>query len=118
MSPPVPFDAPDPHPRGERRRSRSAGGVIPAERHLVLMGSMGSGKSTIGRVAAERLGRPFFDSDDDLVAMFDTDAATIEKRYGIDRLHDIEADLLHRRLCSPVPSVIAAAASTIEVPRC
>ena len=31
--------------------------------HLVLVGMMGSGKTTVGRIVAERLGRPFFDSD-------------------------------------------------------
>jgi len=31
--------------------------------HLVLVGLPGSGKSTVGRVVAERLGRPFLDFD-------------------------------------------------------
>ncbi len=32
--------------------------------HLVLVGLMGSGKSTVGRLCAERLGRPFVDTDE------------------------------------------------------
>jgi carbohydrate kinase (thermoresistant glucokinase family) len=31
---------------------------------LVLMGPMGCGKTTIGRMLADRLGRPFYDADD------------------------------------------------------
>ncbi len=31
---------------------------------LVLMGPMGCGKTTIGRLLADRLGRPFYDADD------------------------------------------------------
>ena len=31
--------------------------------HLVLVGMMGTGKTTAGKILAERLGRPFFDSD-------------------------------------------------------
>lgn len=31
--------------------------------NIVLVGLMGSGKSAVGRVLAERLGRPFFDTD-------------------------------------------------------
>ena len=31
---------------------------------IVLMGVAGSGKTTIGRVVAERLGAPFVDADD------------------------------------------------------
>lgn len=91
---------------------------MPAHRHLVLMGSMGSGKTTVGRLAAAQLDRPFFDSDDDLASMFGATASEIEDRHGIEQLHEVEADLLHRRLCASEPSVIAAAASTIEVPRC
>ncbi len=35
-----------------------------SDRHLVLVGLMGSGKSTVGRRCAERLGRTFVDVDD------------------------------------------------------
>ncbi len=31
--------------------------------HLVLVGMMGTGKTTVGTILAERLGRPFSDSD-------------------------------------------------------
>jgi shikimate kinase len=34
-----------------------------AERHIALVGFMGSGKSSLGRPVAEALGRPFFDTD-------------------------------------------------------
>ena len=33
-------------------------------RHLALAGFMGSGKTTVGTVVAERLGRAFVDLDD------------------------------------------------------
>ena len=34
--------------------------------HLVLVGLMGAGKSTVGRRCAERLGRPFVDTDEEV----------------------------------------------------
>lgn len=37
--------------------------VITPGRNLVLIGLMGAGKSTVGRLVAERLGRPFVDTD-------------------------------------------------------
>lgn len=37
--------------------------VITPGRNLVLIGLMGAGKSTVGRLVAERLGRQFFDTD-------------------------------------------------------
>ena len=36
---------------------------IAADQHLVLVGLMGSGKSTVARIAADRLGRRMIDSD-------------------------------------------------------
>jgi shikimate kinase len=35
--------------------------------HVVLVGLMGSGKSTVGRRLAKRLDRPFVDADDVIV---------------------------------------------------
>jgi shikimate kinase len=37
------------------------------EKSIILVGAMGSGKSTIGRKLALSLGVPFFDSDDEIV---------------------------------------------------
>ena len=37
--------------------------VIAPGRNLVLIGLMGAGKTTVGRLLAERLGRPFTDTD-------------------------------------------------------
>lgn len=37
--------------------------VLTPGRNLVLVGLMGAGKSTVGRILAQRLGRPFSDTD-------------------------------------------------------
>jgi shikimate kinase len=44
-------------------------GGSPAPRHVVLVGLSGSGKSTVGRLLGDRLGRPFVDTDDVVVAL-------------------------------------------------
>jgi len=53
------------------------------QRNIILIGPMGSGKSTIGNIIAKRLHREFQDSDQ-----------YIEKRTGVDiaRIFDIEGE--------------------------
>lgn len=45
------------------RTSRSIGAIDPGKPHHVLVGLPGSGKSTVGAMLAERLGRTFLDFD-------------------------------------------------------
>ncbi|HEY4752428.1 MAG TPA: shikimate kinase, partial [Candidatus Limnocylindrales bacterium] len=63
-------------------------------RHVVLLGTMGSGKTTVGRLLAERLGRPLRDSDPEIEAATGYTAREIRDRDGPDALHDLEARLL------------------------
>jgi shikimate kinase len=87
-------------------------------RHLVLVGLMGTGKSTIGAMVGERLGLPYVDGDEQLEARNDgATAAQIAERDGIDHLHQLEADLLLDLLSRHEPSVIGPAASVIDDPR-
>jgi shikimate kinase len=83
-----------------------------------MVGLMGSGKSTIAAGLASRLGWELVDSDAQLAARFGRSAADIAATEDLDRLHDLEASLLLEALNRPGPSVIAAAASTIERPEC
>jgi shikimate kinase len=82
--------------------------------HLVLVGAMGSGKTTVGALVAPRLGRPFVDNDAQLHALTGRTAHEIAAADGIDALHDLELDSLRAALASPTPSVIATAASTVD----
>ena len=91
-------------------------GARPAARHVVLIGAMGSGKSTVGAALASALGRPFLDNDAQLHAATGSTAAGIAARDGIDALHEQEARLVRTALGDGGGSVIAAAASTIADP--
>jgi shikimate kinase len=86
--------------------------------HIVVVGLMGSGKTTIGRLLAERLKRPFVDSDEAIEARTGRTARELQDELGDDRMHALEAEHLLDALRSDDRSVIAAAASTIESPEC
>jgi shikimate kinase len=82
-------------------------------RHVVLLGLMASGKSTVGPVLAARLGRPFVDNDNMLERRTGRTARAIEAAAGLDELHQDEARVLADALASPTPAVIAAAAGSV-----
>jgi shikimate kinase len=77
---------------------------------------MGSGKTTIGLALAQSLHRPFLDNDAVLSARTGMTAAELSEREGVDALHDVESQALLAALRASEPSVIAAAASTIDKP--
>jgi len=77
---------------------------------------MGSGKSTVGRALAERLGRPFSDSDPEIVAETGRTVRELADEIGVEEMHELESRHLLAALERPEPAVIAAAASTIEDP--
>ncbi|WP_246063940.1 shikimate kinase [Nonomuraea longispora] len=82
---------------------------------VVVIGLMGSGKTTAGRLIGEALGLEFSDSDPFLKARYGGTAAQIAAREGAATLHLYEAEHVLLELAGP-PKVIAAAASTVEDP--
>jgi shikimate kinase len=87
--------------------------VIPPGDHLVLVGLMGSGKSTVARIISERLARPLVDSDAVIEARTGRTVREIWLTDGEDGFRDLETDALIDALASPTPSVIAAAGGVV-----
>lgn len=85
-------------------------------RHIVIVGLIGSGKTTLGRALAVRLGRPYADSDAAIEARYGRTARQIADEDGLTRLHELEAEALRVAIDRQEPGVISAAASTIEDP--
>ena len=81
--------------------------------HIVLVGLMGTGKSTVGSLLAQRLQREFFDNDVLLERRTGQTAKSIRTDLGEDELHRIEAEVLLECLSTRPVAVIAAAASTV-----
>ncbi|MET1001521.1 MAG: shikimate kinase [Acidimicrobiia bacterium] len=85
-------------------------------RHVVLVGLMGSGKSSIGRPLARRVGREYLDNDDVLELRTGHTAREIASDRGLDALHEEEANAFREMLADPKPAVIGAAASVVVDP--
>jgi len=62
--------------------------------NIFLIGSMGAGKTTIGRQLAKRLKRPFFDSDHALVERCGVDIPTIFEFEGESGFRDRESQII------------------------
>jgi shikimate kinase len=62
--------------------------------HIILLGFMGSGKTTVGRLLAERLGRSFVDLDDRIEAAAGKTISEIFATDGEDAFRDAEAQAL------------------------
>lgn len=82
--------------------------------HLVLLGLMGSGKSTVGRQVADAVQRPFVDSDALVKLHYGVEPIEIEQRRDIDALHAAELDVARRALGHNLAVVFAAASSVVE----
>lgn len=81
--------------------------------HIVLVGLMGSGKTTIGRRLARRLGRPFLDTDEMVVADTGRSVRDIFEADGEKTFRDHESRALARALDHPEPTVIAGAGGVV-----
>lgn len=66
---------------------------FPAHKNIILTGFMATGKSSAGRLLAERLDRPFIDMDDELVAHFGKPIRDVFTEEGEAVFRTAEAEL-------------------------
>lgn len=80
---------------------------------VVLIGMMGSGKSTIGTLLSSRTGWPYHDNDALVARLRGETARELLAGSGEDELRRTEAEALRLGLAQPAPCVLGAAAGTI-----
>jgi shikimate kinase len=80
---------------------------------LVLVGLMGSGKSSVARVAADRLGRRVIDSDAVIEHATGRTVREIFAEDGEDAFRSLETAALLEALANREPAVIAAAGGVV-----
>lgn len=86
---------------------------VPADQHLVLVGLMGSGKTTVARIVAERLHREVIDSDAVIEQQTGRTVRQIFAEEGEDAFRAFETRALLDALADPKPAVIAAAGGVV-----
>ena len=95
--------------------SSDAAPVGAASRPIVLIGMMGSGKSTVGRRLAARLGRRFVDADRFLEERCGVAIATIFELEGEDGFRRRESAILDE--LSRLPGIVLATGGGAVVTR-
>jgi shikimate kinase len=85
-------------------------------RRIVLVGMMGSGKSTVGRALADALRWPFLDNDALVAEMTGRPGPEIFATDGELELHRAERAAFAEALARPAPAVITAAGSVVDDP--
>jgi shikimate kinase len=84
---------------------------------IALAGFMGCGKTTVGRLLAERLGWRFVDLDTRIVESAQASIVDIFRRHGEPAFRAIEAEVLERALGEAIeggrPSVFALGGGTL-----
>ncbi len=86
--------------------TRASGGAA-ERRHVVLIGLMGAGKSTVGPIVAARMGRPFVDTDEIVEATAGRTVAEIFATDGEGEFRAMERVAVADACASPEPLVIS-----------
>lgn len=84
--------------------------------HFIIAGFMGTGKSTVGRMIAERLGFPFFDCDTEIEIAAKKDIPRIFAEDGEKAFRLLETQTMTRLLDEDKPSVLALGGGALCTP--
>jgi shikimate kinase len=85
-------------------------------KHLILIGLMGAGKTTVGRRCAELLEREFVDTDDLVVLRAGMPIDEIFGTVGETHFRAVEREVVADVCASPAPLVLACGGGTVLDP--
>jgi shikimate kinase len=83
---------------------------------ILLIGMMGSGKSTVGRELAKRTGWPFVDNDALVRELTGREPKAIDAEDGEDALHDAEVAAFRTAIERAGPAIVAVAGTIVDRP--
>ncbi|GER86766.1 hypothetical protein KDW_09280 [Dictyobacter vulcani] len=85
-------------------------------RHVFLIGLSGSGKSTVGRLLAQRLGRPLLDVDALIEQEYGERIPAIFARHGEAHFRSLEARILAQAIQQPSNAIIVTGGGIVVLP--
>jgi len=88
-------------------------GVMKKRKNIVITGFMGTGKTTVGREVAGRLGMKFYDTDEMVEARCEMSVAEIFERFGEDRFREIERAVFSELVEAVEDAVISTGGGTL-----
>jgi shikimate kinase len=88
----------------------------PQPERILLVGMMGSGKSSVGRALSRRTGWPFMDNDELVQQVTGLTARQLLAERGVEAMRRAEADALVAGAHLDPPAIVAVAAGTILDP--
>ena len=86
------------------------------QKTIVLVGLMGAGKSSVGRILAAKLDLPFIDSDDEVETAAGCSIEDIFEIYGEPAFRDVEERVIERLLKGP-PAILSSGGGAFMNPR-
>lgn len=89
--------------------------VVSRTLNIVLVGMPGCGKSTVGRLVADSLSRPFVDADEEIEKTTGRTPAQIIKEEGEPAFRLVESQIL-KNLCKESGMVIATGGGAVTIP--
>ncbi len=82
-------------------------------RHILLVGMMGAGKTTVGELVASTLGWPYRDSDADVAVATGMTVPEIFEQQGEPAFRQRETEVLAHACADPQPTVISVAGGAV-----
>jgi shikimate kinase len=84
------------------------------DRRVLLLGMMGSGKTSVGRAIEACTGWPYRDNDGAVAVMTGLPTQQLHEQRGTAALREVESRVLHDALVAPPPYVAGIAGGVVE----
>ncbi len=81
--------------------------LMAQKENVVLTGMPGSGKTTVGKLIAEELGRPFVDMDDEIIKVIGCPIADYFEKHGEAAFREVEAKVA-KEIIAPKTGLVVA----------